>query len=82
MLNIFSIFNTIFNDAPQNWQLGFQDPATPNFWGIIELHNIVSFYLAIVCLSVFTVLWSCIYFFNNKRSSIVHKYLNHGNLIN
>jgi hypothetical protein len=27
MLNNFSIINTIFNDAPQPWQLGFQDSA-------------------------------------------------------
>jgi hypothetical protein len=27
MLQNFSVFNTIFNDAPQPWQLGFQDSA-------------------------------------------------------
>lgn len=27
MLQKFSIFNTIFNDAPQPWQLSFQDSA-------------------------------------------------------
>lgn len=79
MLNIFSIFNTIFNDAPENWQLGFQDPATPGFTGIIELHNTLAFYLIIVCISVFIVLLSCIY--NFKKSSLIHKYLNHGTLI-
>ena len=81
MLSIFSIFNTIFNDAPENWQLGFQDPASPGFTGIIELHNIVGFFLIIVCISVFVVLWSCIYYFNSIRSSLIHKYLNHGTLI-
>lgn len=81
MLSIFSIFNTIFNDAPENWQLGFQDPASPGFSGIIELHNIVGFFLIIVCFSVFVVLLSCITYFNSNRSSLIHKYLNHGTLI-
>lgn len=53
MSQILSIFNTIFNDAPQNWQLGFQDPATPGFTGIIELHDTIFFYLIIICVGVF-----------------------------
>ena len=43
MLQIFSIFNTIFNDAPQPWQLGFQDSAAPGLTGIVELHNTIFF---------------------------------------
>jgi cytochrome c oxidase subunit 2 len=53
MINIFSIFNIIFNDAPQPWQLGFQDSAAPSFSGIVELHNIILFYLIIICIAVF-----------------------------
>ena len=30
MLKNFSIFNTIFNDAPQPWQIGFQDSINFN----------------------------------------------------
>ena len=33
------ILNTIFNDAAQPWQIGFQDSAAPGFTGIVELHN-------------------------------------------
>ena len=36
MLTNFSIFNTIYNDAPQPWQLGFQDSASPSFTGIVR----------------------------------------------
>jgi cytochrome c oxidase subunit 2 len=76
-----SIFNTIFNDAPQPWQLGFQDSAAPSFTGLVTLHNTIGFYLIIICFGVFWVLASTVYYFNNKNSQIVYKYLNHGTLI-
>ena len=78
MLKFFSIFNTIYNDAPQPWQIGFQDSAAPGFTGIVELHNTIFFYLVVICVGVFWVLGSIIYYFNTKNSPIVHKYLNHG----
>ena len=53
MLQNISIFNTIFNDAPQPWQTGFQDSATPGFSGIVELHDTIFFYLIIICVGVF-----------------------------
>ena len=76
-----TIFNTIYNDAPQPWQIGFQDSAAPGFTGIVELHNTIFFYLVVICVGVFWVLGSIIYYFNTKNSPIVHKYLNHGTLI-
>jgi cytochrome c oxidase subunit 2 len=50
MLQRFSIFNTIFNDAPQPWQLGFQDSANMQrylrlilnytiFWNVLIANN-------------------------------------------
>ena len=35
----------VFMDAPQPWQMGFQDPATPIMQGIIDLHHDISFFL-------------------------------------
>ena len=81
MLQNFSIFNSIFNDAPQPWQLGFQDSAAPGFTGIVELHNTIFFFLVVICVGVFWVLGSIIYYYNSNKSPIVHKYLNHGTLI-
>ena len=69
---------TIFNDAPQPWQIGFQDSAAPGFTGIVELHNTIFFYLVVISVGVFWVLGSIIYYYNYKKSPIVHKYLNHG----
>ena len=81
MLQNFSFFKTIFNDAPQPWQIGFQDSAAPGFTGIVELHNTIFFYLVVISVGVFWVLGSVIYYYNYKKSPIVHKYLNHGTLI-
>ena len=64
------IFNTIFNDAPQPWQLGFQDSAAPGFTGLITLHNTIGFYLIVICFGVFWVLASLIYYFNSKIINI------------
>jgi group I intron endonuclease len=81
MFNTLSIFNTIYNDAPQPWQIGFQDSAAPGFTGIVELHNTIFFYLIVICVGVFWVLGSSIYYFNIKNSPIIHKYLNHGRYV-
>lgn len=81
MLKNFAIFSTIFNDAPQPFQIGFQDSAAPGFTGIVELHNTIFFYLVVISVAVFWVLFSTMYYFNSTRSGIVHKYLNHGTLL-
>jgi len=81
MLQYFSIIKTILNDAPEPWQLGFQDSAAPSFHGLVTLHNTIGFYLIIISFGVFWVLASIVYYFNSKNSQIVYKYLNHGTLI-
>ena len=81
MLQNISILNTLYNDAPQPWQIGFQDSASPAFTGIIDLHNSIFFYLIVICVGVFWALGSIVYFYSYNNSPIVHKYLNHGTLI-
>lgn len=78
MLQNLLIFQTLLNDAPEPWQIGFQDSAAPGFTGIVELHNTVFFYLILICIGVFWMLGSIMYFYSSKKSPIVHKYLNHG----
>jgi group I intron endonuclease len=78
MLQNFSIFKTIFNDAPQPWQIGFQDSAGPGFTGIVELHNTIFFFLVVISVGVFWILGSVTLNYSYKNSPIVHKYLNHG----
>ncbi len=68
-------------DAPTPWGTYFQDSATPQMEGLVELHDIIMYYLVIILFSVGWVLFSLIWNFNNKKSPISHKYLNHGTLI-
>jgi len=81
------LFDTIFtvkvayNDAPQPWQIGFQDGGSPSFEGIVELHDQLMFYLVIILLGVGWMLSSTIRKFNSHHNQIVHKYHNHGTLI-
>lgn len=81
MLQNISFLNTIFNDAPHPWQIGFQDSAAPGFTGIVELHNTIFFYLVVISVGVFWVLTSLMYYYSSNNNAIVHKYLNHGTLI-
>jgi cytochrome c oxidase subunit 2 len=63
------------NDAPYPWQIGFQDPASPGFTGIIDLHNSVFFFLILILLGVVWILGVIIALFKNNLISA--KYLNH-----
>ena len=82
MFNLFPFASTaIFNDAPQPWQLGFQDGASPTQEGITELHDSIFFYLIVISILVFWMMGSVLLHFNSDRNKIVHKYHNHGTLI-
>ena len=45
--------NRVYNDVPEQWQIGFQEESTPIQAGIIDFHNIAIFYMVIV-LSIVT----------------------------
>ena len=50
MKNLLSTASPIYLDAPSAWGLYFQDSATPQMEGLIELHdNILYFLLMILC---------------------------------
>lgn len=68
-------------DAPSSWGIYFQDSATPQMEGLIELHDIIMYYLVIILFGVGWILFSIIYNYVSTRSPISHKYLNHGTLI-
>jgi len=73
--------NIINLDAPSPWGLYFQDSATPQMEGLIELHDNIMYYLVIILFSVGWILFSIIKNYVNNKSPISHKYLNHGTLI-
>jgi hypothetical protein len=52
MFNLF-ILNLVSNcDTPRPWGLYFQDSATPQMEGLVELHDNIMFYLVIILFGV------------------------------
>lgn len=78
--DIYNIFY-IFNDAPEPWQIGFQDEASPIMEGIVELHDSILFYLIVILVLISWMLSSIMYKNSSKRSHFVYKYENHGRYV-
>lgn len=76
LLNIFNI--NISLDAPSAWGIYFQDSATPQMEGLVELHDNIMYYLVIILFAVGWVLLSIVRNYVATKSPISHKYLNHG----
>lgn len=75
------LFKNFNLDAPTAWGIYFQDSASPQMEGLVELHDNIMYYLVLVLFSVGWVLFSVIRYFIENKSPIAHKYLNHGTLI-
>lgn len=70
-----------YNDAPKPWGLFFQDSASPQMEALIELHDIIFFYLMLILFMVSYILLSIIINFFHKNWLISNKYLNHGQYV-
>jgi cytochrome c oxidase subunit 2 len=81
MLNFLSLISPVQNDAPEPWQIGFRDGASPAFEGITELHSSIFFYLVVILIGVVWMMGSIMVNFNSTNAPIVYKYANHGTLI-
>lgn len=68
-------------DAPSAWGIYFQDSATPQMEGLVELHDNIMYYLVVILFAVGWILLSIVRNYVATRSPISHKYLNHGTLI-
>lgn len=68
-------------DAPRPWGIYFQDSATPQMEGLVELHDNILFYLVIILFGVGWLLVSIVKNYTNTEAPISHKYLSHGTLI-
>ena len=73
-------YNLHLNDAPYPWQISFQDPASPGFLGIFDLHDNIFFYLVLILIGVMWVLGGVLLVFNSTSNSLVYKNLSHGTL--
>ena len=80
MLLLKSILKTNY-DVPAPWGIYFQDSATPQMEGLVELHDNIMYYLVMILFAVAWILLSIIRNYVETKSSISHKFLNHGTLI-
>jgi cytochrome c oxidase subunit 2 len=61
-------------DAPEAWQLGIQDPATPSLEGMMSLHNYITFFLIVIVIFVFWMLFLVVYNFNETANPVSNKF--------
>lgn len=80
MLNLF-LNNKLLFDAPIAWGIFFQDSASPQMEGIIEIHNYIMYFLTAILIGVGWILIHNIRTYISTTSPISHKYLKHGTLI-
>ena len=79
--NATDAFNSLRNDTPRPWGIYFQDSASPQMEGLVELHNNILFYLVVILFGVGWLLLIIVKKFTNTESPISYKYLGHGTLI-
>ena len=68
-------------DAPRPWGVYFQDSASPQMEGLVELHDNILFYLVIILFAVGWILVSIARTYSNLESPVSHKNVSHGTLI-
>ena len=81
ILNNLGLMQKINFDIPMPWGIYFQDSATPQMEGLVELHDNIMYYLVIILFAVGWILLSIVRNYISTKSPISHKYLNHGTLI-
>ena len=78
-MNLILNYTCFSCDAPRPWGIYFQDTATPQMEGLIELHDNIMYYLFIILFAVFWIIVSIVR--NYVHNKISNKYVNHGTLI-
>jgi cytochrome c oxidase subunit 2 len=74
MLNIFFKILITFCDAPENWQINIQDPASPALEGMIYFHNYIYIFLIIIGTLVFWMLYVVTIRFNKDVNKAPKKF--------
>jgi len=75
-------FNKSFLDYAVPHQLGFQDPASPLMFGLINLHHYIMFFLIVVVFFVFLMLYFILTSFTIYKKNDVKNFLDIKNLYN
>ena len=63
-----------FSDASSNWQIGFQDAATPYMEGILNFHNNIMFFLVMIVLFTSWLLFRCLVLYDKNNNPIPEKF--------
>lgn len=74
------LFSRAWMDAPEAWQLGFQDAATPMMQGIIDLHQDIFFFAIIILVFVLWMLLRSLWHFYSSNNPIPERIV-HGTTI-
>jgi len=61
-------------DAPEPWQLGFQDPATPAMEGMIDFHDYIMVFLTVIAVFVLWMLIQVLVKFNENANPVSVKF--------
>jgi cytochrome c oxidase subunit 2 len=72
--------HVVHMDAPEPWQMGFQDPATPIAQGIMDLHHDLMFFIVFVATFVSWMIARTLVHFRASRNPVPEKII-HGTLI-
>lgn len=72
------LLNRVFCDAPQPWQMDFQDEATPIAAGIIDFHNKAMYYLVLIFTVVLYIILARVF---SNRSISWFKAIHHSTII-
>lgn len=59
----------IFNDSPVDWQINFQNPASPVMEGLVDFHHDIVFLLILISVVVLWMLLRIVYFFKGAEST-------------
>jgi len=67
-------------DAPESWQIGFQDPGSPVALGIQDLHHDIFFFIVAILIFVVWMLARTLWHFHESRNPVPSKII-HGTTI-
>lgn len=81
MTNLWNILMSIYFDAPEHYQLGFQDAASSLGEEIQWFHDRLFFYFLLVGTVVLWMITQIVLSFRLKKRAITHKYLSHGTVL-
>jgi cytochrome c oxidase subunit 1 len=73
---VLSLSNIEF-DAPEKWQMNFQDPATPVMEKIIDLHHDIQFFLILVVIAVLWMLIRIVWLFHETNTKTIRFAFDH-----